>query len=264
MISTEAIAALAVCSAAGILLPVAAVAVFKLKFRRTSLLSAVIGGAAFIVFALVLEQILHLVMLPVVMNSTIAYVIYGTLAAGVFEETGRFIACKFLMKKRSDNANAVMLGLGHGGTEAIILVGFSAVSSLITAIMVNSMGFDLFAKLAGANTPELVELLNAQLQSLQAINIPIVLLTLFERIAAITVHVSLSVIVMKSVYAKGKLWLYPAAVLLHALFDVPAALYQRKVISELWLTELFLAAGAALLAVIAVKVSRLGNMKSTV
>lgn len=264
MISTEAIAALVICAAAGILLPVAAVAVFKLNFRRSSLLSAVIGGATFIVFALVLEQILHLVMLPVVMNSTIAYVIYGTLAAGVFEETGRFVVCKFLMKKRSDNANAVMLGLGHGGTEAIILVGFSAISSLITAIMVNSMGFDQFAQLAGANTPELVELLNTQLQSLQAINIQIVLLTLFERIVAMTVHVSLSVIVMKSVYAKGKPWLYPAAVLFHALFDAPAALYQRQVISEMWLMEIFLAVGAAILAVIAVKASRLESMKSTV
>ena len=129
MIGTESIIALIICGLFTTLIPIAAVVVFKLKNKSVSLLSAVIGAATFIVFALVLEQIMHIFMLPIVSNSTVAYVIYGVLAAGVFEETGRFLACKFLMKKRSDNKNAIMLGIGHGGIESVLIIGISMFSS---------------------------------------------------------------------------------------------------------------------------------------
>ena len=36
---------------------------------------------------------------------------------------------------------------------------------------------------------------------------------------------------------KGKGWLYPVAILLHALLDTSAALYQFGVIRSLWIVE---------------------------
>lgn len=264
MVGNDAIIALAVGAVFGFVIPAAAVILFKLKYKKTSVLSAVIGAACFILFALVLEQILHMVMLPLVTGSTVAFVIYGTLAAGVFEETGRFLTCKFFMKKRSDNADAVMLGLGHGGIEAVILLGITMASYLSAAIMLNSMGFDAFAEMSQANTPELIELLKSQIDTIAACSLPQVLLSILERICAMTLHVSMSVVVMKAASVKGKLWLYPAAVVMHAVFDVPAALYQRGVISSLWLTELILAAEAAAAAVVAVRVSRIRQAEATV
>ena len=56
--------------------------------------------------------------------------------------------------------------------------------------------------------------------------IPTALISVFERIVAMALHVSLSVLVMESVMVKGKAWLYPAAMAIHALMDVPALLYQ--------------------------------------
>lgn len=257
MIGTEAIVSLILCGVLTTFIPIGAVIVYKLKNKSVSLLSALIGAATFIVFALILEQILHAVMLPIVSNSTVAYVIYGVLAAGVFEETGRFLACKFLMKKSSDNANAVMLGIGHGGIEAILIIGFSMFSTLVTAIMVNSMGLDGFIQMTGITDEATLTVLKGQIDSVAVFSLSTALVNVVERIIAMTLHICMSVFVMKAAFIKGKFWLYPAAVALHALFDVPAALYQRGVIPNLWLVELILAAIAAVIVLLTIKVSKI-------
>ena len=43
------------------------------------------------------------------------YALYGGIAAGVFEETGRFTAMKFWMKKSLSKESSFMYGVGHGG-----------------------------------------------------------------------------------------------------------------------------------------------------
>lgn len=263
MFGSDIITTLAIGAALGFLIPIAAVVVFKLSHRKASLLSAVVGMMTFLVFAMMLEQLLHVFMLPLVVNSDILYIIYGTMAAGIFEETGRFISCKLLMKNRTDNANAVMMGIGHGGIEALILMGITTLSYLMTVLSVNAMGFDEFAAAAGANTPELLETARAQLESLMTYDIPYMLLSALERIIAMTLHVSMSVVVMKAATVPGKIWLYPAAVLIHALFDLPAAMYQRGIIGELWLVELFLAVNVVLAAFFAIKTSKAGQTTTT-
>lgn len=64
------------------------------------------------------------------------------------------------------------------------------------------------------------------------------LVDVFERMVAITLHISLSVIVFRAVESKKGSYLV-LAIMLHALFDVPAALYQCGVtgmgLTEAWL-----------------------------
>ena len=43
----------------------------------------------------------------------------------------------------------------------------------------------------------------------------------------------MSVVVYKAASQRGKLWLYPLAVALHALLDTPAAMYQTGVITSI-------------------------------
>ena len=90
-----------------------------------------VGCAVFVVFALLLESLVHNLVLkglPVgekILGNTLLYALYGGLMAGLFEETGRFLAFKTVLKKRQDNdRNALMYGAGHGGIECI-LQGFS-------------------------------------------------------------------------------------------------------------------------------------------
>lgn len=233
MFSTDTIAALAVGGALAILIPVAAVIVYKRKNRDTWLPSVFIGAGTFIVFAMVLEQLLHTVMLPVVKDSVIWYSIYGALAAGVFEETGRFVAYKTLMKKHYTTKNAVLMGLGHGGIEAALILGVTLVTYLALILSANSVGLDKALETAAKGNAEMAQTLGAQLESMRGYNFVNMALGIYERVIAMVFHTCMSVFVYKAVAQKGKIWLYPAAVLLHALLDFPAALYQMQVITSL-------------------------------
>ena len=62
------------------------------------------GAGVFVAFALILESIVHQIVLngphgPAIIGNTWLYALYGGLMAGLFEETGRFLSMKFLLKK---------------------------------------------------------------------------------------------------------------------------------------------------------------------
>lgn len=54
------------------------------------------------------------------------------LSAGLVEEIGRYIMMQLFMKQKSFK-NGILFGLGHGGIEAVLLVGLSAVGILFSA-----------------------------------------------------------------------------------------------------------------------------------
>lgn len=231
-ISNGTIAALVVGGALAIIIPIAAVIVYKRRRRDVWLLSALIGAGTFLVFALVLEQLLHTVMLPVVSGNKVLYCVYGCLAAGVFEETGRFVAYKAFMKNHRTAHNAVMMGLGHGCFEAMALLGAGFLSNAFVAVSVNAVGFDVFVEQAAMGNAELAETVRLQIEAIAQVGAGSVALGLFERLIAMTFHVCMSVIVYKSV-EKGRFILFPAAILLHALLDSVAVMYQVGVITSL-------------------------------
>ncbi|MBD5130896.1 MAG: YhfC family intramembrane metalloprotease [Ruminococcaceae bacterium] len=234
MFSAEVIAALAVGAALALVIPIAAAVVFKLKNRETWLPSLFIGAGTFIVFALVLEQLLHAVMIPIIKDNAILYSVYGALAAGIFEETGRLVAYKTLMRKHYTTKNAVLMGLGHGGIEAIIALGLTLTMLLVLAVMSNSMGIDKTLEIIANGNSEIAQTpLEAQLESIRDYNFASMATGVYERIIALTFHTCMSVVVYKSVSQKGKIWLYPTAIVLHALLDFPAAMYQTGIITSI-------------------------------
>src|SRR5699024_12323436 len=79
--------------------------VFLVKKYPKSWKPMLVGDGIFFVFAQVLEAILHQVVFFVDIFTTnwlqnpLVYAIYASLAAGVFEEIGRFIGFRFLLNK---------------------------------------------------------------------------------------------------------------------------------------------------------------------
>ena len=161
------------------------------------------------------------------------------------------------MKKRSDNKNAIMLGIGHGGIESVLIIGISMFSTLVTAVMVNTLGFEEFIKMTGITDAANIEVLKSQIDTIVAFSLPVALINTAERIFAMALHICMSVFVMKAASVKGKLWLYPAAIALHALFDVPAALYQCGVIPQLWIAEIIFAILLVFIVLLTIKVSKI-------
>ncbi|MDR3297582.1 MAG: YhfC family intramembrane metalloprotease [Prevotellaceae bacterium] len=223
-------------------------------FRKRCAMSVVpmlVGAAAFVVFALGLENIVHLQVLPKydLVHKPLLYVVYGCLMAGIFEETARFISFHLLKKKYKGIGTGLSYGIGHGGVEAILLAGVSMIAAIVLSLMVNSGTIGIIIdKLQGSA----LEAMNTQLTTLAETASPLFLVSGLERIFAVSVQISLSVMVFYAVYSVGLRWMYPAAIVLHAVIDVPAAMMQAHVISSVALVECIVGVEAVLVALLAV------------
>ena len=215
----------------GIAVPVC-LAVYLVRKHRARLSSILIGAGTFILFALVLESILHQLVLKGphgsdILGNTLLYALYGGLAAGVFEETGRFLSMKFLMKKEpSKPLPGIAYGVGHGGAEMLILFGITMINNIVISALINSGQADaIFAKVP----EEAAGQLQAQLDQLQTLGAGTLLIGLWERFSALILHLGLSMLVWVAVRKGGKwLWLFPAAIVLHAIVDAGAVLLQKS------------------------------------
>lgn len=224
----------------------AALLIYWRKRTRASLIPAVIGAATFVLFALVLEQLLHGVVLklPAVTENTALYVLYAGFAAGIFEETGRWFAFRFLLRRYRGRGTAVTYGIGHGGIEAVLLTGVSMISNLALIIVLMTNGETGLAAFIGSeNAP-------AMISALQSTNPALFLVGGLERAVAIALHIALSVFVFRAVRERrAGDWLL--AVLFHAGVDCFAVLYSVGVIGSVLIIELGVLAmtvGIALLA----------------
>jgi uncharacterized membrane protein YhfC len=222
---------MAVNAVLGIAVPVC-LSVYLVRKHHARLSTILIGAGTFILFALVLESIMHQLVLKgpygeSILDNTLRYAIYGGLAAGVFEETGRFLSMKFLMKKESSAPlPGIAYGIGHGGVEMLIIFGITMINNLVISALINSGQTDvIFSKVPD----EAVEQLRSQLDQLQTIGAGTLIIGIWERFSALVLHLGLSLMVWVAVRKGGKwLWLFPAAIAVHAIVDTGAVLLQKS------------------------------------
>ena len=120
------------------------VALCILLKRRTGakLSDMLLGAVVFVIFAMFLEQMLHLAMRALfgvkLTGNLWLSALYGGAAAAIFEEFGRLIAMKYFLGSQLKKENALMYGVGHGGIEALTIGALTCVSNLATVSMINS------------------------------------------------------------------------------------------------------------------------------
>ena len=253
-----------------VLLMTAIPVVFFLRWRRkhqdrTKIGYLIAGAVGFLVSARVLELGVHSVCIladnPVsrfINGSTAAYVLYGTLMAGVFEECGRHIVLKYVMKKNRTRENAIMYGIGHGGIEILAVVLPSIVLYLVIAFMF-SKGSVEAAMRALKITEETAAAALPSVQAAAAFDYAAMAMNVAERLLAMLIHIGLTVVVFYGV-RRGKKLCLPLAILLHMLVDTFAALYQRGVV-KLWTVEVWTALWAAVIVIVAGRLYK--EMKET-
>ena len=205
---------------------------WMVKKYQVRLSTILIGAATFFIFALVLEALVHRIVLngpagETIQGKTLYYALYGGLMAGLFEETGRFLSMKFLLKKEPTTVlPGLAYGTGHGGMEMLIVFGFTMISNLAMAVMINAGQTETLLAQAPAEAQEQLREAITKLTELRAGGL---LLGLWERISALILQFSLSVLVWAAVRKGGKwLWLFPAAILLHAGIDAQAVLLSKS------------------------------------
>lgn len=178
-----------------------------------------IGCGTFVLFALILEQLLHTTVLTIagdgLRNNLWLYALYGGLAAGLFEETGRFVAMKFWMKRTLSRENAVMYGIGHGGIECMLVVGMTYISNLVMALMINSGGLQALTGMMDEATAQTFQTAVEQLCTLPAWQF---YMAGVERISAVLLHIGMSYLVYRAV-RESRIRYYAAAVGVHFAVD---------------------------------------------
>ena len=227
-ISFSAIAACWASAALCIVLPIALLVIVRVKTHR-GLLAALTGALCFTVSALVLEQLLHSIVFssfPTLIQSPGLYTAYACLAAGVFEETARYLGLRLLCRRDASLVTGFAYGIGHGGVEAALLAGVNA--AVNAAVM-----------LGAPAAPQVTDALGAAgAGAFWAAGV--------ERIAAMALHMALSILVWMAVTRRVPIWYYFAAVLLHAAANIPAALSQLGLLRSMWCIEgIILAVNAA-------------------
>lgn len=217
-VSTASIACIVITLIISIGLPVVA-SVFWNQKTNSGFISAALGAILFIVFAILLENILHYVVLsffPGVIDSILSYALYGGFAAGLFEETARLVGMK-VMKKRKElsRGTSIMYGIGHGGAESIIIIGLSYISNLSTAIAINN---GTISSIFVEGNDEINATLYESISQLATLPPTTFLYAGIERVSAFALQVCLSYIIYRAL-RDSKVYLYFLAILLHAFVD---------------------------------------------
>ena len=234
-----------------VLFPIVLLIIWKLK-TKAKLVPFWVGLLVFPVFALLLEGGCAFVITLIdkktlgLLSEPLPLYIFSAAMAGIFEETGRLVGMKTLMRKYKDKRDAVTYGIGHGGIESILLIGGAAALTLFIALFTNAGMLELFT--ANYND-ELKETFLTSVRTMTENHFSTYMLGFFERISAVILHVSLSVIVFTGVRIKGKLWHFPLAIFLHFAADC-TVIFPHVLGTPLWLFELIFFVISVALAVV--------------
>ncbi len=248
---------MAISALVGILIPIILFIVIRKKYKA-DIKPFFVGVAIFILFAFIIERFFHSIILTsniglIIQKNIWLYGIYGGVMAGLFEETGRFFAFKTVLKKNlSNDRNALMYGAGHGGVEAFIILVFSMISNIVIAVMINN---NMAEQLISGVTDEVqLQTIYKTFETMSQTPSGDFLMAIIERIAAVSIHISLSVLVWFAVKNGGKFfWLYPLAILLHAFVNAFSVILAQYVPS-VWIVLVALYLLSASFVVIASKV----------
>jgi uncharacterized membrane protein YhfC len=167
---------------------------------------------------LVLGMTSFLQTLPLLANA----IILGLLA-GIFEETARYLLFKFILRNARSWQDGILVGLGHGGIESILLGILAAVSF---ATMVGYRNIDLST--APSIPADQLELARGQVEAYWSAPWYMGLMGFVERVFTICLHVSLSVLVLYAVVYAKPVWFW-FAVFWHALLDAVAVYVGQEV-----------------------------------
>lgn len=201
-----------------ILLPIALILIARARLK-VGWRYALYGALIFFIFQIITRvpavEVAQYFLTPTLKSSPLllySWLLFLALTAGIFEEVGRYFGYRWFMGREEKTWNkAVMYGLGHGGLEAILLVGGLALVTLLNVYLI--------ASTKGAIVPAGQRTLAArEIATIAAQPVWLGLLGVWERISGIIIQVALSVVVLQVFRRNSLNWLW-LAIGLHTLVD---------------------------------------------
>jgi len=214
-----------------------------IKHKRT-IIPILVGAGVFIVFQLITRIPLLGVAAQTDWYAAMAqnpwlFGIFLGLTAGIFEEVGRFVGMRTLMRKNRRWVDGFAFGVGHGGIEAVTIAGLTNINNLVLSLLINNGGFNAIAQTLPA---ESAQLLISQLTQTPATDI---LLGGAERIFAFAIQIALSILVLYAVKNRKYIFI-GVAVLLHMIVDAPLVILPQVFGVSIYGLEIFIATLAVL------------------
>ena len=198
---------------ASLILPII-VSLFLIVKKKQYFKVILVGVITFLIF----QVFTRIYILQVILPSQVWYILFTyqypilyvfllSLSAGLFEEIGRYITMKYLLKSMTIK-DAIVFGIGHGGIESILLVG-------VSLLMIN---------------PSTIPFQNFLMSGV-------------ERISAMILHCGFSVLVYQMLFRNKKYNLI-YSIALHTLVNLVSVLLMMNNVN-LWIIEgaLFVSAG---------------------
>lgn len=229
MISTASILACFVTLFISLILPILVLIGCGVRHRGQGIFSAwFLGAAGFVVPQLLIRlPLLNLLssgdgFAAFAQNHPFAYSFALAFTAGLFELAGRFAAARCMGQKLTCQ-RALAAGLGHGGVEAMLLVGLTYVNNLIYLFLLQSGAFDaLIAQTAaaGADVSQLMWIRDSLLQTSSAL----FLLAGLERLLTMVCQAAMSMIVCYGVYTGHTVPGLLICLGIHTLIDASAGI----------------------------------------
>ncbi len=225
-----------------VIIPIAIALIWKF-WKREKFTTILVGAATFVLFALILEKtIQNALVFPTTMGlpdhaasqfinaRPILWAIVLGLFPGVFEETGRLVAFKTILRNRRNRETSISYGIGHGGIEVILVLGINYITYIVYGFMINAGLFQGVIDQVAEQAPFQLDAMRALADQLAVFSFADIGVGMFERVFAFLFHVGASILVFYAARDKGRLWLYPLAILLHTALDSLAGLNMAKVI----------------------------------
>ena len=166
---------------------------------------------------------------------------------GLFEETGRLVAFKTLLKKRQQRETSISYGLGHGGVaEVSVIMTYTMISYIAYAALINSGEIATVIEQVRELAPNQLSQIEELIRQLTGFSAMYLLVMIIQRVFAVMFHVGASIMVFYACNDK-KFWLYPLAILIHTLIDMYGGLMLANVISiPDWVFEVIFAIASSL------------------
>lgn len=228
MVSTLSILAMIVTFCISVFFPIGLAIYFRRK-KGIAIKAVLVGALMFFLF----QGILRIPALTYIQTQTTWYSSYVTehtiltvimiaASAGLFETVGRYIGLRFLLKGKLSRMNGIAYGIGHGGIEAILLVGISYVGNIVYSILINT------GRVNGVFYSQLI-----------STSPSLFLVSGLERVFAILFHIAAALLVTYGImnHKKGYIFL---CFLFHTIFDAVAVLLQVNNI-PIWGVEIWVA-----------------------
>ena len=241
-VETGAMVSIALCAVLSIIVPIVIAVIWKKK-KNEKFSTIIVGALTFLLFAIVLEKpIQNVLIFPTAMGlpehaasrfinaRPILWAFLLGFFPGVFEETGRLVAYKTVLKNRRNRETSISYGIGHGLFEVMFVIGVTFITYFVYAVMINAGTFGSVMEQALAKAPGQEETIYAAVEQIKTIDFAFVAATIYERIFAVLYHIGASMLVFYACKDKKKFWLYPFAIIIHTILDGALGLSMAGVI----------------------------------